>query len=642
MQMRSRACMNGMVDMVCLVIAAHEGIKTQTIEAIRHLKGQSSHSSTELPVIVVITHWDLPKEKKLPLQKIQSQLMTQHDILLEDMGGEVQCVTVSSVTGHGLEDLKEAILAQADLLPPPHPLEDRHSGLAVVVEMKHDQKLGLMPSMIVRQGELKVGDFLAIPAHHTYTKVRGLFDENGARVESVSASTPCVVLGSWKDVDASVKPSGSSVGELAYVSPKSLGESAARELVEEHISESEQELQLEKQIYGTDAKKQVQKDVPYMQEKLSRMRGKLGNLKKIGPRNLYLQILKQSRALEAEIMELQESGVGNSSNESKKRTIELQVVVKGDVHGSVEAVVDSIKDLESLKRKSRNESTVAIMDEDIKITILHSGIGAFTPSDVDLMTASKLRQAKTISNGKDVVSRCALVGFNLPSPADTILKSLKETNAKQESPTRRGKFSTPASTSKDVKIVRHNVIYHLVDEVKDILRSAMQPDFVDEIMGEAEVLATFGYNAGKEKVVGCKVDKGVVARSLGAFSNSQSETSSKRKDNEDKSTGEIIYQIFPQGDTSAQPVWETTSLKSLKHHKKDVGVITKGMECGILFGSDVKVDLPDDIPSSYRKSDVGSDEDLVDSAGKKRGVRPGDRLVCLRRVAVPPMLEEKQ
>ncbi len=97
-----------------------EGIKEQTVEAIQHLK--QGRSDDHLPVIVVLTHWDLPEHQRIPLFQIQQQLMHPHGIVCEDVGGDVQCVPVSSTTGLGIGDLQEAILAQSELLAPHPPL----------------------------------------------------------------------------------------------------------------------------------------------------------------------------------------------------------------------------------------------------------------------------------------------------------------------------------------------------------------------------------------------------------------------------------------------------------------------------------------------------------------------------------------
>ncbi len=114
---------------------------------------------------------------------------------------------------------------------------------------------------------------------------------------------------------------------------------------------------------------------------------------------------------------------------------------------------------------------------------------------------------------------------------------------------------------------------------------------------------------------------------------------------------ELIYRIY--AGSSNQLVAQTKSMRSLKHHKKDVASISKGMECGVIFHSDVRVDLQDEAQEKKRlkkvvavvansnavsgDDEVGDGEEMGGAVG--RGVAPGDRIVCLKRVAVPPQLE---
>jgi hypothetical protein len=101
---------------------------------------------------------------------------------------------------------------------------------------------------------------------------------------------------------------------------------------------------------------------------------------------------------------------------------------------------------------------------------------------------------------------CALVGFNIPPPPKQLLSS---TPKKSSSPL----SSTPNTP---IPVLQHNVIYHLMDQIKDRLRGMMQPDYREDVVGEAQVLKIFGYNAGKDRVVGCRVEKGVLARTMQA------------------------------------------------------------------------------------------------------------------------------
>jgi translation initiation factor IF-2 len=168
-------------DIVVLVVAADDGVMPQTVEAIAHAK------AAHVPMIVAINKID--KGDANPT-RVKTELL-QHEIQVEDMGGEVQAVEVSALKGIGLDKLEEAILLQAELLDlkanPDRPAE------GAVVEAKLDKGRGPVATVLVQRGTLKVGDIVV--AGSEWGRVRLLANERGETVKNAGPSTPIEVLG---------------------------------------------------------------------------------------------------------------------------------------------------------------------------------------------------------------------------------------------------------------------------------------------------------------------------------------------------------------------------------------------------------------------------------------------------------------
>ena len=178
-EMRQRGA--NVTDIVVLVVAADDGLKPQTIEAINHTKAAG------VPMIVAINKIDKPGAKA---QKVREELL-QHEIMVEDMGGDVQDVEVSALQKTNLEGLLEAIALQAELLElkanPNRPAE------GAVVEAKLDKGRGPLATVLVQRGTLKVGDIFVVGA--VPGKVRAMIDEKGKQVKEAGPSVPVEVLG---------------------------------------------------------------------------------------------------------------------------------------------------------------------------------------------------------------------------------------------------------------------------------------------------------------------------------------------------------------------------------------------------------------------------------------------------------------
>jgi len=168
-------------DIVILVVAADDSVMPQTIEAIKHAK------AAKVPVIVAINKCDKPEANP---DKVRQELL-QHEIFVEDMGGDVQSVEVSALNGTGLDTLQEAILLQAEILE--LKANANRSAQGSVVEAKIETGRGMVATILVKRGTLKVGDnFVTGPA---YGKVRALLDYRGQQVKEAGPSVPVEVLG---------------------------------------------------------------------------------------------------------------------------------------------------------------------------------------------------------------------------------------------------------------------------------------------------------------------------------------------------------------------------------------------------------------------------------------------------------------
>jgi translation initiation factor IF-2 len=178
-EMRARGA--NVTDIVILVVAADDGIMEQTIEAIAHAK------AAEVPIIVAINKMDKPDADAT---RVMSDLL-RHDLVPEEMGGEVICVPVSAKTREGLGDLLDTILLQAEILELTANADRPAEG--VIVESKQEQGRGSVATVLVQRGTLRVGDIFV--AGSESGRVRALLDENGKRVEAAGPSVPVEVLG---------------------------------------------------------------------------------------------------------------------------------------------------------------------------------------------------------------------------------------------------------------------------------------------------------------------------------------------------------------------------------------------------------------------------------------------------------------
>ncbi len=168
-------------DIVVLVVAADDGVQPQTVEAINHAK------AADVPIIVAINKIDRPEADPA---RIRNELL-QHEIVSEEMGGDVQMVEVSAKEGTNLDKLEEAILLQAELLELAANPDREAQG--VVVEAKLDRGRGPVATLLIMRGTLHVGDILI--AGGEWGRVRALYDDRGNQIKEAGPSAPVEVLG---------------------------------------------------------------------------------------------------------------------------------------------------------------------------------------------------------------------------------------------------------------------------------------------------------------------------------------------------------------------------------------------------------------------------------------------------------------
>jgi translation initiation factor IF-2 len=372
--MRSRGAKA--TDIVIIVVAADDGVMPQTIEAIQHAK------ASDAPIIIAVNKMD--KEGADP-DRVKSEL-SQHDVLSEEWGGEVQFCHVSAKTGLGIDDLLDSILLQSEVLELTAVVDKMASG--VVVESKLDKGRGPVATVLVQEGTLKQGDIVLCGLE--YGRVRAMRDENGKTIQLAGPSIPVEIIG------------------LSGV-PQS-GDEAT-----------------------------VVKDEKKAREVALFRQGKFRDVK----------LARQQKAkLENMFASMAEGDIS-----------EVNVVIKSDVQGSLEAISDSLLKLST---------------DEVKVKIIGSGVGAITETDATLAAASN----------------AIVVGFNVR--ADASARKVIE--------------------SENIDLRYYSVIYALIDEVKQAMSGMLAPEFKQEIIGLAQVRDVFK-SPKIGAIAGCMVTEGIIKRS---------------------------------------------------------------------------------------------------------------------------------
>ncbi len=371
--MRSRGAK--VTDIVILVVAADDGVKPQTIEAIQHAR------AAEVPLIIAINKID--KEEAQPDRVMQE--LTQYEVVPEDWGGDTMFVNVSAKTGEGIGALLDIISLQAEVLE----LEAVVDGLArgSIVESSLDKGRGPVATVLVRSGTLKRGD--VIVSGKEFGRVRAMFDESGRQVKTAGPSIPVVVLGL-----SGVPEAGD---DMMVVSDEKQAREVATLRVDRH---------------------------------------------------------RDSRFAEQKATKLDEF----FSNMTEGDVQSLNIIIKADVQGSVEAL------RESLLKNSTDE---------IKVRIVASGVGGITESDAHLA----------------VTSEAIVIGFNVR--ADSGARRILE--------------------DKGIDLRYYSIIYEVIDDVRSAMSGMLSPEIREEIIGLAEVRDVFR-SSKLGAVAGCMVLEGSVKR----------------------------------------------------------------------------------------------------------------------------------
>ncbi|WP_226624814.1 translation initiation factor IF-2 [Alloyangia pacifica] len=375
--MRSRGAQ--VTDIVVLVVAADDAVMPQTVEAISHAKAAG------VPMIVAINKCDKPDANPT---KVRTDLL-QHEVVVEEMSGDVQDVEVSAKTGKGLDALLEAIALQAEILE--LKANPDRAAQGAVIEAQLDVGRGPVATVLVQNGTLRQGDIFVVGEQ--YGKVRALINDKGERVQEAGPSVPVEVLGLNGTPEA---------GDVLNVTET---EAQAREIAEyrAHVS-------------------------------------------------------KEKRAAAGAATTLEQLMQKAKDDESVS---ELPVIVKADVQGSTEAIVQALE---------------KVGNDEVRVRVIHSGVGAITETDIGLAEASG----------------CPVIGFNVRANA----------------PARNG------ANQKGVEIRYYSVIYDLVDDVKAAASGLLSNEIRENFIGYANIKEVFKVsNVGK--VAGCLVTEGVARRSAG-------------------------------------------------------------------------------------------------------------------------------
>jgi translation initiation factor IF-2 len=401
-------------DVVVLVVAADDGVMPQTVEAINHAR------AANVPIVVAINKIDKPDARP---DRVKQQL-ADRDLLVEEYGGKTVACEISAKKRQGIEELLEMILLVADLADLKAAADK--PGTGVVLEAKLDRARGIVATVLVQSGTLRIGDpFIAGSA---FGKIRAMADEHGRRVDEAGPSTPVEVMGFASEPNA---------GDLF--------QGVADEWKARQIAG----LRQEKQRVAALAK-------------------------------------SSRRTLESLSREIAEGEIK-----------ELSVLIKADVQGSLEALQKAVGEIPS---------------EKIRVGILRASTGAISQADVLLAAASN----------------AIIVGFNVrPDRATAEL-------ARQE----------------EVEIRLYNVIYDVVNDIKQAMIGLLEPTTKEVVLGQAEVRQLF--RVPKIGVIaGCMVTEGTLKRSAEVR---------LIRDNV------VIY---------------SGRVGSLRRFKDDVSEVKSGFECGI-------------------------------------------------------------
>jgi translation initiation factor IF-2 len=362
-------------DIAIIVIAADDSVMPQTREAINHAQ------AANVPIVFAFSKVDKPGANA---DKIREQLSAMN-ILVEDWGGKYQSQEISGKTGLGIDLLLEKVLLEADMLElTANPIK---RAIGTVIEAALDKGRGIVTTVLIQAGTLKVGD--AILAGGYSGRVKALHNERGVKVDQAGPSTPVQVLGMQ-----GAPTSGDKFNAME-------SEVEARQVANKRLQlQREQGLRTQKHI----------------------------TLDEIGRR----------------------LAIGNFK--------ELNVIVKGDVDGSIEALSDSLLKLST---------------EQIQVNIIHKSVGQISESDVLLASAS------------DAI----IIGFQV-RPSQSARK---------------------LAEAEQIDIRLYSIIYDAINEVKAAMEGMLDPEFEEKITSNVEIREVFKITK-VGTIAGCMVLDGKITR----------------------------------------------------------------------------------------------------------------------------------
>mgnify|MGYP006284771469 CR=1 FL=1 len=372
--MRARGAQ--ITDVAIIVVAADDGVKPQTVEAINHA------AAAGVPIVFAINKIDRPTANP---EKIKEELANMN-YLVEDWGGKYQSQEISAKNGINIDELLEKVLLEAELLE----LQANPNKRAVgtIIESTLDRGRGNVATMLVEAGNLKIGD--VVIAGQYYGHVKAMFNERGNKIDEAGPSTPVMILGLNGSPQA---------GDRFNV----MG--SDREAKE--IANKREQLQREQDLR---TKKHI-------------------TLDEIGRR----------------------IAIGNFQ--------ELNVIVKGDVDGSVEALSDSL---------------IKLSTDEIQVNIKHKAVGQISESDILLAAASN----------------AIVIGFQVRPSLSARRLAEKE----------------------QIDIRLYSIIYDAIEEVRAAMEGMLSPEIKEEIVATLEVLEAFKITK-VGTIAGCVVKEGKIKRS---------------------------------------------------------------------------------------------------------------------------------
>lgn len=362
-------------DIVVLVVSATDGIMPQTIEAINHAQ------SAGAPIIVAVNKIDLPGANP---DKVKQELANR-GLIPEEWQGNTIYVEISAKKRINIDKLLEMISLQAEMMELKANPDRR--GVGVILESKRDNKRGVVATVLVQKGTMRVGDPFIVGTN--YGKIRALIDEHGKRLPSAGPAVPAEVLG--------INGEPPAVGDTLFVTES--------EKEAKHIAEK--------------------RKLAHKEEKLAHQK------------HVSLSSLK--------------------SDIEGKNVKELAIILKADVHGSIEAIKDAI---------------LRTPTEEVQVKIIHSGAGNVNESDILLAKASN----------------AVVIAFNVDSDSKAAEEAEKE----------------------GIEIRKYNIIFELLEDLRAAMEGLLEPEIVEERVGLATVRQTFDLSSGF--VAGSYIEEGKVVR----------------------------------------------------------------------------------------------------------------------------------